>query len=169
MKLNAILCPIDFSPSSAAALKYASSLAAESHSLLYILHVEDGLVGFMPGLGGYGYVPELEDSHTKEQRERLQSITPTKSGVSFQHRYLTGDPEKEIIDFADREDVDLIVMGSHGRTGLSRVLMGSIAEGVVRRAQCPVLTVKQPMHRQEQVPDRQEQSVERSHSETQTN
>ena len=58
---------------------------------------------------------------------------------------------EELLQFAKREGVDLIVMGSHGRTGLSRLLMGSIAEGVVRRSECPVLVVKQPVVDEEHV------------------
>jgi nucleotide-binding universal stress UspA family protein len=55
-----------------------------------------------------------------------------------------GSPQKEILQFAGEEAVDLIVMGSHGRTGISRLLMGSVAEAVMRKAPCPVLIVKQP-------------------------
>ena len=65
--------------------------------------------------------------------------------LQYEHRFLTGFAEEEIVGLADRENVDLIVMGSHGRTGLYRMLMGSIAEGVLRKAHCPVLIVKQPM------------------------
>jgi nucleotide-binding universal stress UspA family protein len=60
-----------------------------------------------------------------------------------------GIPVTEIIDFAEREHIDLIVMASHGRTGLWRILMGSVAEGVMRKAACPVLIVKQPRHKDE--------------------
>ena len=64
--------------------------------------------------------------------------------MQYEHHYLSGVPETEILAFADREKVDLIVIGSHGRTGITRVLLGSVAEAVVRGAKCPVLTVKQP-------------------------
>ena len=90
------------------------------------------------------YSPEVE----RNNRKLLEQVQPTKSNVQVEHRFLDGTPEKEIVDLADREQVDLIVMGTHGRTGLSRLLMGSIAEGVLRNAKCPVLTVKQPMHKE---------------------
>ena len=61
-----------------------------------------------------------------------------------QQDLLIGDPVKEIVEFAKRKDVDLIVMGSHGLTGIIRVLMGSVAEAVVRRSPCPVLTYREP-------------------------
>jgi nucleotide-binding universal stress UspA family protein len=80
-----------------------------------------------------------------EVRERLTSIVPTVANVAYEHRYLTGPPVREILGLADREHIDLIVIGSHGRTGLSRLLMGSVAEGVVRNAKCLVLVVKQPI------------------------
>ena len=145
MNLKTILCPTDFSRFSDAALEYASSLAAESDALLRIVHVDEGSPTYVPGYGGYGYAPDPTELREKEERARLVEVRPTNPAVACQHHYLVGNPETEIVAFAAREDVDLIVMGTHGRTGLSRALMGSIAEGVVRYAQCPVLTVKQPM------------------------
>lgn len=144
MKTKTILCPTDFSRFSTAALEYASSLAAESDALLYIVYVDDAVPTYVPGYAGYGFTPELVDLERDAERERLNHVLPTVPGVRYEHRYLTGAPEKEILAFAEHEHVDLIVMGSHGRTGVSRVLLGSIAEGVVRHAHCPVLTVKQP-------------------------
>jgi nucleotide-binding universal stress UspA family protein len=70
--------------------------------------------------------------------------------LQYEHHYLKGIPVIEITGFAKREHVDLIVMASHGRTGLWRILMGSVAEGVMRKAACPVLIVKQPSHKDEQ-------------------
>jgi nucleotide-binding universal stress UspA family protein len=71
--------------------------------------------------------------------------------VAYEHHYLRGSPVVEILNFAEDENIDLIVMASHGRTGLSRLLMGSIAEGVMRKARCPVLIVKQPAGEQEAI------------------
>jgi nucleotide-binding universal stress UspA family protein len=76
--------------------------------------------------------------------DQLERIVPTEARVPYEHHYLRGSPVTEILNLAEVENVDLIVMGSHGRTGLSRLLMGSIAEGVMRQAKCPVLVVKQP-------------------------
>jgi nucleotide-binding universal stress UspA family protein len=64
--------------------------------------------------------------------------------VPYEHHLITGDPATAVVQLAEEENVDMIVMGTHGRTGLSRLLMGSVAEAVVRKANCPVLTFKQP-------------------------
>jgi nucleotide-binding universal stress UspA family protein len=74
---------------------------------------------------------------------------PKNKTVAYEHYYFKGSPVNEIVEFAERENVDLIVMASHGRTGLSRLLMGSIAEGVMRKAPCPVLIVRQPATEQQ--------------------
>jgi nucleotide-binding universal stress UspA family protein len=97
-----------------------------------------------PAEGGYYYdAPLGHECH--EVRERLEKIVPTVGNVTYEHCFMMGLPVAEIVKFADREHIDLIVVGSHGRTGFSRLLMGSVAEGVVRTAKCPVLVVKQPM------------------------
>jgi nucleotide-binding universal stress UspA family protein len=83
-------------------------------------------------------LPERVD---EELRQQLESIVP--EGVPCEHRLLIGDPAGEIVRLAELEDVDLIVMATHGRTGLSRLILGSVAEAVVRRAACAVYTVKE--------------------------
>ena len=75
----------------------------------------------------------------------LVAVAPADADVPHEHRLLHGDPIGEIVRLAEQEHVDMIVMGTHGRTGLSRLLMGSVAEAVVRRADCPVLVVKHPV------------------------
>jgi nucleotide-binding universal stress UspA family protein len=74
----------------------------------------------------------------------LRSIKPGSKGVHFEHRLVRGEPAKEILRLAKDENAGLIVMGTHGRTGMLRALMGSVAEQVVRNATCPVLTLKIP-------------------------
>ena len=145
MKLNAIMLPTDFSESSDAALDYASALAAETGATLYIVHVADDTPAYVAGYGGFAYAPDVSSAIEREMRERLEEVQPSRLNIDVDRRYLTGAAVAQIVDFADRENVDLIVMGTHGRTGVSRVLMGSIAEGVLRKAQCPVLTVKSPV------------------------
>jgi hypothetical protein len=76
--------------------------------------------------------------------ECLATIVPTVPGVAHEVELLTGTPVCELLQFAQDMKIDLIVMSSHGRTGLRRLLMGSIAEGIMRKANCPVLVVKQP-------------------------
>jgi nucleotide-binding universal stress UspA family protein len=72
----------------------------------------------------------------------LSEVLPTDPAVGFEHRLLIGSPATGIVHLAEKENVDMIVMPTHGRTGVLRLLMGSVAEEVVRKAKCPVLTVK---------------------------
>jgi nucleotide-binding universal stress UspA family protein len=145
MNVNRILIATDFSDCSNAALEIASRLARETGARLYIVHVNGILDIGGPAVpsfeGGYD-APWGHERH--EVRERLEKIVPPDGDVVYEHCYTTGFPVAEILRLADREHIDLIVIGSHGRTGLSRLLMGSVAEGIVRKAHCPVLVVKQP-------------------------
>jgi universal stress protein A len=145
MNIEKLLFPTDFSGCNDAAFHYAETLAVESGALLYIAHVDD-LSDLNPETTetNYLYASALGGNDRRDVRERLASIRPTLDGVAYKHRYLRGSPVEEILQFAQQEAIDLIVMGSHGRTGLSRLLMGSIAEGVMRKALCPVLVIKQP-------------------------
>ena len=153
MKLNSILFPTDFSHYNDAALEYASALAAEANAKLHIVHVHD-VNDMNTALGEAGFL--YEEEWKKEDtisRERLRRVVPTVAGVKYEHHYLTGVPSSAIVDFAAGNHIDLIVMASHGRTGISRLLMGSMAEGVMRKAPCPVVIVKQPGAKDESMPD----------------
>lgn len=150
MNIQRILFPTDFSQANDAALEFASTLAAEANALLDIVHVDD-LRDLNAALAdsGYPYLLPTEIEDRSAIRERLGQVVPPLPDVQYRHHYLKGMPIVEIIQFAERENIDLIVMASHGRTGLWRLLMGSVAEGVMRKAPCPVLIVKQPNHRDE--------------------
>ena len=138
MYAKKILFPTDFSHLSDNALQHATTLARETGATLVILHVEEPPIAYGGGEMYYG----IPDPDQDEMRRMLDEIRPTDPSVHFEHRMVMGDPAGEIVKLADEEHVDMIVMGTHGRTGLSRVLMGSVAESVVRRASCPVLTFK---------------------------
>jgi nucleotide-binding universal stress UspA family protein len=141
MHADKILFPTDFSTASEDALRWATSLARDSGATLSIVHVEEPPMAYG---GGEMYIA-LDDDETKgELRRMLGNVVPTDHNVPFEHRLLVGEPATAIVEDAEKEGADLIVMGTHGRTGLSRLLMGSVAEAVVRRAKCPVLTVKHP-------------------------
>jgi universal stress protein A len=145
MNINSVLFPTDFSHYNDAALKYASTLAAEAKATLHIVHIHD-IRDFNAATGEAS--PLFADTWQKEKRraeKRLSKIVPTVSDVAYEHHSVVGDPLSDILAVAAEKKVDLIVMASHGRTGLSRLLMGSIAEGVMREAACPVLIVKQPV------------------------
>jgi nucleotide-binding universal stress UspA family protein len=152
MKLDSILFPTDFSHYNDAALEYASTLAAEANAKLYIVHVHDTRDLNTP-IGDTGFVYEVAwREEGMVARDRLDKVVPTDASVKFEHHYLTGRPVDEILAFAADNQIDLIVMASHGRSGISRLLMGSLAEGVMRKAPCPVLIVKQPVGECDPVP-----------------
>jgi len=140
MKANKILFPSDFSHTGDAALEMATALARDAGATLVIVHVEEHSTAYGGGEFYYG----IAEPATDDLRRMLEEIKPTDAQVPYQHRLITGDPAAAIARLVEDENVDLIVMGTHGRTGLSRLLMGSVAEAVVRRAKCPVLTYKQP-------------------------
>ena len=146
MKAQKVICPTDFSHFTDAALSYASSLAAESGAKLFIVHVND-LLSTSVAMGEPAFVDAALwlDASRQEAHRQLDEVKPTLSSIDFERCYLEGDPVREILGFAEREHADLIVVGSHGRTGLVRLVMGSVAEGIARLASCPVLIVKQPV------------------------
>lgn len=133
-----ILVPTDFSKYGQIALEYATTLARDRGAMLLIVHVGEPPPYFPPASHGYPCPVFGEDNKI------LKSVVPPDVGVGFVHIMRVGDPVDEIVRLAGEEKVEMIVMATHGRTGLSRVLMGSVAEGVVRKANCPVLTVKRP-------------------------
>jgi len=140
MKANKIMFCTDFSTTSDRALELAASLARSSGARLLIVHVEEPPVAYTGGQFYYG----VAEPAREEQLRMLEQVRPRDSDVPVEHHLLTGAPALAICEFAQKEDVDIIVIGSHGRTGLSRVMMGSVSEQVVRNAPCPVLTFKQP-------------------------
>ena len=140
MNANKILFPSDFSHTSDAALEMATALARDAGATLVIVHVEEHTTAYGGGEFYYG----IAEPATADLGRMLEEITPTDPQVPYQHRLISGEPASAIARLAEAEDVDMIVMGTHGRTGLSRFVMGSVAESVVRRAKCPVLTYKQP-------------------------
>jgi universal stress protein A len=133
-----ILYPTDFSTAGQTALELATSLARDRGATLVIMHVEEPPMAYGGGELYYG----LEEPDRNELKRMLSEVMPTDPKVAFEHRLMIGSPAGAILEMAEREQVNLIVMSTHGRTGLLRVLMGSVAEEVVRKAKCPVLTVK---------------------------
>jgi universal stress protein A len=136
LSIRTILHPTDFSEQSEYAYQVAKSLARDYGARLMVIHV------LMPppfvSHREMERAMEEPDGHLRELRGKLREL-------SHNYQLLEGDPALEIAEAAKRVEADLVVMGTHGRTGLSRVLVGSVAEGVMRQAPCPVLTVKKPM------------------------
>jgi nucleotide-binding universal stress UspA family protein len=139
MHYKKILFATDFSPASEAALKYATSLARDSGATLSILHVEELPT---PYAGGEMLLPQPEYPNP-EIRRMLEAVVPTDKSIKYEHHLVLGTAAEDIVRVANEQKADLIVIGTHGRTGLKRVLMGSVAEAVMRRAGCPVLTLKE--------------------------
>jgi len=145
IKLKKILYPTDFSDSSLEALKYAISFAREFKAKLVLLHVVNEKV-FSEGLNLPRIVSleTLEREMTAEAERQLKTILPAeeRGAVETETVILKGNPFLEIIRYAHEQDVDLIIIGTHGRSGVEHIIFGSTAEKVVRKAPCPVLSVK---------------------------
>jgi nucleotide-binding universal stress UspA family protein len=144
--LNRILVPIDFSDASRAALECAMTVARGCGARLYLLHV--------PGASGEAF--EADFAFGAFEDAGWPQFTPATGGAAGlpqppQFAVRIGPPAAEIIRYASDRDVDVIVMGTHGRTGLGHLVMGSVAEQVVRGAACPVLTLRPSL---EQAPAR---------------
>ncbi|WP_425616685.1 universal stress protein [Anatilimnocola sp. NA78] len=134
-----ILIPVDFSPGTTQAVELATSLARDRDGELVLLHVEEPSLSYT---GGGEFYCGLEGPRREQLRALLDKILVTDPEMTVQRHLTVGMPAPAIVEFALKHDVDYIVMPTHGRTGLHRLLMGSVAEEVVRKAPCPVLTVK---------------------------
>jgi nucleotide-binding universal stress UspA family protein len=141
LQIRTILHPTDFSKQSEFAFRMACSLAKDYGAEMHVLHV------MPPPHVGYieGPMPIAPESLEDELRQKLNRLHAEDNTVRVLHRLVEGEPVDEILHMAKQTGCDLIVMGTHGRTGVGRVLLGSVAEGVVRKAPCPVLTIKNPL------------------------
>jgi len=150
--LNHVLVATDFGEASDAALSYGRALARTFGATIHLLHVTENVYLKAVGTDTYSVVfPELQrdvDEEARRQlRNRMDQDTPTDIVL------LTSNaPAASIVDYAKAHQIDLIVVGTHGRGAVAHLLMGSVAEKVVRSAPCPVLTVRQP-EREFVVPD----------------
>ena len=145
-QITHILVPVDFSVHAEGAIDFAVTIAQRFGGTVELLHVvEDPFVSgawnaeaFTPN------IPELLDQMTAGAHRRLDSITAAAAakGIPLAASVVTGEPSHAIVDHAKAGAFDLIVMSSHGRTGLPHLFLGSVAERVLRTAPCPVLTVR---------------------------
>ena len=146
-RIRKILVPLDFSPPSDYALTYAKALAADFGASLHLLHViEDRLMtGPWPVEVYLGELPRLREGLIKDAESRMLDCLKAieKSGIQATGEVLIGGPFQTIVDLVPTSGVDLIVMGTHGRTGITHLLIGSVAERVIRHAPCPVLVVRE--------------------------
>jgi nucleotide-binding universal stress UspA family protein len=139
VRANKILVPFDFSTCGKAALDLATVLARDSGARLLLLHVDE--TPFLVAGGEYFEVAPVVSQD--ELRKRLSEVVVTDPNVPCERRVETGNPTDEIVRMATEENVDFIVLGTHGRRGLTRLLLGSIAEAVMRQAPCPVISVRE--------------------------
>lgn len=140
-----ILVPTDFSEVSTAALRCAAALAGPFGSSLTVLHVAEDLMSEASGAGaGAPWSEGVQDQTEDDARARLAGIVNEAGlgGLNVHTDLLVGSPIPEILAYAEKHEFDLIVMGTHGRRAIARVLLGSVAECVVRLSPCPVLTVR---------------------------
>lgn len=150
LPIKTILHPTDFSAPSDSALRLACSLARDYGARLVLLHVVEPPVYY----GELGMTVPLPSDFHESLHRRLSKLVPTDSGVNVETVLIEGSAPREILHVAQEQRVDLIVLGTHGRTGVARVLLGSVAESVIRHSDIPVLTVKTPsaLDHEEEVP-----------------
>ncbi len=140
LPIRTVLHPTDFSDSSAYAFRLACSLARDYDARLVMLHVAEQPV--VVPIDGVAVLPLPLDR--EQLLKDLRCWQGPQPHIRIEHRVAEGDPATEIVQAAVETGCDVIVMGTHGRTGLGRLLLGSVAEQVLRRAPCPVVTVKTP-------------------------
>ena len=145
IKIETILCPTDFSETSRYAFEYALQFAKEFDAKLEIIHIqvdESQVVAlYMPEVTLKNVTKEIEEAAKQQLDEFLDPYSERLSQVRYEAKLIKGTPYVKIIDTARDFGADMIVIGTHGRTGVEHVLFGSTAEKVVRKAPCPVFTV----------------------------
>ncbi len=140
--MKKVLCPVDYSVCSQEAFKYAAHIARTESAKLYLVHVID--------VRSFGHESPLDSDVPKPSEDAIRRIKEdlTKKaadeveGVEIESVVVVGVPVKVILSVAEERKVDMIVMGTHGRTGIPHMIIGSVAENVVRKAPCPVLTIR---------------------------
>ncbi len=142
LTLRTVLCPTDFSDVSARAETYAAALARHYDASLHLLHVDPP----MPVMAPYGEIPV--DARMFEEQREIAEAELVKAGERARAGGITvdttmkgGHPAREILALADRAQADMLVIGTHGRGGVEHLLLGSVAEKIMRKASCPVLVV----------------------------
>jgi nucleotide-binding universal stress UspA family protein len=154
IQLKRVLAPVDFSDCSERAIEYAQELCEKYNAELHLLHVLEVQVTSTPQFTMGLAVPDLQEESSKLAQEELKAY-PDKDWAAA-HRVVRvtvpGSPFVEIVKYAREQQIDLMVLGTHGRTGLSHVFLGSVAENVIRQAPCPVLVVRKEGHQFVSVP-----------------
>jgi nucleotide-binding universal stress UspA family protein len=147
--IKSILVPTDFSPASDIAFRYAIDMAVTQRSAIHMIHALDeaSFATAYPD-GFYVEPPGLRDQLMAESKKRLQPMVAAcaAAGVAATAETVVGRPARMIVEIAKARATDLIVMGTHGRSGFAHMVLGSVAERVVRTAPCAVLSVRDSSH-----------------------
>jgi nucleotide-binding universal stress UspA family protein len=145
--LKNVLVPTDFGEASDAALTYGRDLARTFGARLHVLHVVDNIAVRLANEASIAVLPELQNQVEENARKRIEALVTADDKATLNANpcvFVSHGPAETIVQYAKDHGIDLIVMGTHGRRALAHVLMGSVAERVVRTASCPVLTVRHP-------------------------
>ena len=152
LPLKKILCPTDFSEPAYEGLKIASELATQFSAEMLLVHVVAPLPTMYGGVAPTGYhIPSVMEEMQESAKNSLDEIRREKLPAEIQARtfVILGRPAHEIVQLAAQENADLIVIATHGESGWHRFVFGSVAEKVVRHADCPVLTIRASNQKEE--------------------
>lgn len=143
MDIRRILFPTDFSEGSAHAISYVTDLVKHYRARLYVIHV---IYDIAHATGWYVPHTNIDDLYREMEKDAARELESSfveelRGYKEIEYKLLKGLPYEEILKFSEGNGIDLIIMGTHGRKGLERVIFGSTAERVVRHSKCPVLTV----------------------------
>jgi nucleotide-binding universal stress UspA family protein len=147
IRIKNVLVATDFSEPSEAALNYGRELARSFGATLHVLHVADSIFMQYGGEAYSGVVPELQNEVEESARKQLDALLAEEDRTALHAKPVIMTAVSKaaaIVEYAAQNAIDLIVIGTHGRGAISHLLMGSVAERVVRTAGCPVLTVHHP-------------------------
>ena len=148
IEVKRIVCPTDFSPTSSRAVDYAAAMADSFGARLLLLHVIPEMTYPLRSFGMSSSFPHLkEELHERARdalKERSNDVLKKMPNVKVRHDLRDGEAHEAVLACAKDENADMIVMGTHGHTGITHALLGSTAEKVVRTSACPVLTVRTP-------------------------
>ncbi len=145
--IKKVLVPIDFSDYSKSSLRYAVNFAKQFNAEIHLIYVVEPVI-YPPDFSmGQIAIPSVNVEWNERAREELKKLAKTEipEGVKVKTILKNGKPFLEIIDTASEENIDLIIIATHGHSGVEHILFGSTAEKVVRKAPCPVLTLREPI------------------------
>jgi nucleotide-binding universal stress UspA family protein len=147
IKMQHVLVATDFSGASETALNYGRDLARRFGATLHVLHVADNVMARFAADAYPTILPDLQQEVERTAQQRLEELLTDEDRRELKARPVlrtSTAPAREIVEYATESGANVIVMGTHGRGAVARVLMGSVAERVVRTAPCPVLTIRHP-------------------------